>query len=310
MQNSIYTYLDPAELARIADLELLARTVISGLQGGAHRSIHHGASVEFAQYRPYAWGDDLRFVDWRLYGRSDRLHVKQFQDERNLRSTILLDCSASMDYGSGEVSKFRYAQMLAACLVMLASGQGDAVGFAAYHRELIAHVPARRRDGQRHRILMEIDNLRPAGEETDTAGTLRVMGDVLPARGMVVLIGDLLHPADEMILHLRSLRAQRHDVLVLQVSDPAEQTFPFDRSVTLVDAEDSREQFAVPEEVREAYLENRRRHFSAIREACLSAEIDIEEFACSEPLDMALHRFLHRRNDGLIAPSRRSRGGV
>ena len=135
------------------------------------------------------------------------------------------------------------------------------------------------------------------------------MGDVLPARGMVVLIGDLLHPADEMILHLRSLRAQRHDVLVLQVSDPAEQTFPFDRSVTLVDAEDSREQFAVPEEVREAYLENRRRHFDAIREACLSAEIDIEEFACSEPLDMALHRFLHRRNDGLIAPSRRS-GGV
>ncbi len=308
--HNFYTYLDPAELARIADLELLARTVISGLQGGAHRSIHCGASVEFAQYRPYAQGDDVRFVDWRLYGRSDRLHVKQFQDERNLQCTVLLDCSASMDYGSGDVSKFRYAQMLAACLVMLAASQGDDVGFAAYHRELVAHVPARRRDGQCHRVLVEIDNAKPAGATTDTAGILRVMGDVLPARGMVVLIGDLLHPPDEMILHLRSLRARRHDVLVLQVSDLAEQTFPFDRAMTLVDAEGDREQFAVPADVREAYLKNRARHFEGIRAACLASEIDIEEFVCSEPLDEALHRFLHRRNRGLIASGRRARGGA
>lgn len=309
MQKAAH-FIDPAELARISDLQLLARTVVAGLGGGVHRSVYMGSSAEFAQYRPYAQGDDLRFVDWRLYGRSDRLHVKQFQDESNLRCTIVLDCSGSMGYGSGAVDKFRYAQMLAASLAMLMVQQRDAVGFAAYHRDLITHIPALRQTGQLHRILVEIDRLRPAGEGTDTAGALHRVGDVLHARGMVVLIGDLLHPIEDMVRQLRSLHAQRHDVLVLQISDPAEQTFSFTQSVTLVDAEDGRAQYAVPEAVRTAYLENRNRHFEAIRQACLSSEIDIEEFVCAEPLDRALNRFLHRRVRALYATRRRhSRSG-
>lgn len=305
MRETVSKFIDPSELAQIADLQLLARTVVSGLGAGVHRSIHTGTSAEFAQYRPYTQGDDLRFVDWRLYGRTDRLHVKQFQDESNVHATVLLDCSASMDYGSGAVSKFRYAQMLAACLVMMMTDQHDVVGFAAYHHELVTHIPARRQTGQMHRLLVAIEESQPAGVETDTAGVLQFLGDVLPPRGMVVLIADLLHPIDEMLGHLRSLRAQRHDVLVLQVSDPAEQTFPFDRSVTLVDAEGGREQFAVPDDVREAYLENRARHFDAIREGCVGAEIDVAEFVCSEPLDRALHHFMQRRNHGLLTSSRR-----
>lgn len=305
MRETVSKFINPLELAQIADLQLLARTVVSGLGAGVHRSLHTGTSAEFAQYRPYTQGDDLRFVDWRLYGRTDRLHVKQFQDESNVHATVLLDCSASMDYGSGEVTKFRYAQMLAACLVMMMSDQHDAVGFAAYHHNLQVHIPARKQAGQMHRLLVAIDGCEPAGVETDTAQVLQFMGDVLPPRGMVILIADLLHPIDEMLGHLRSLRAQRHDVLVLQVSDPAEQTFPFDRSVTLVDAEGGQEQFAVPEEVRATYLENRARHFDAIRNVCVANEVDVEEFVCSEPLDRALHHFMHRRNRGLLTTSRR-----
>jgi len=310
MRETVSKFINPSELAQIGDLQLLARTVVSGLGAGIHRSLHTGTSAEFAQYRPYTQGDDLRFVDWRLYGRTDRLHVKQYQDESNVHATVLLDCSASMGYGSGAVSKFRYAQMLAACLVMMMSDQHDVVGFAAYHHDLVTHIPARRQAGQMHRLLLAIDERAPVGAKTDTAGVLQFMGDVLPPRGVVVLIADLLHPIDEMLGHLRSLRAQRHDVLVLQISDPAEQTFPFDRSITLVDSEDGREQFAVPDDVRETYLENRSRHFETIREACLASEIDVEEFVCSEPLDKALHHFMHRRNHGLLTNSRRqSRGG-
>lgn len=305
MRQTVTRFINPAELAQISDLQMLARTVVSGLGTGVHRSVHTGTSAEFAQYRPYTQGDDLRFVDWRLYGRTDRLHVKQFQDESNVHATVLLDCSASMDYGSGDVSKFRYAQMLAACLVMLMIDQHDVVGFGAYHHALVNHIPARRQSGQLNRLLVAIDESEPAGETSNTAGVLQFLGDVLPPRGMVILIADLLHPIDEMLGHLRSLRAQRHDVLVLQVSDPAEQTFPFDRSITLVDAESGGEQFAVPNDVREAYLENRARHFDAIRQGCLASEIDIEEFLCSEPLDAALHHFMHRRNHGLLTSSRR-----
>lgn len=300
------TFLDPADLARIADLELIARTVVAGIHAGVHRSVHTGTSAEFAQYRPYTQGDDTRFVDWHLYARTDRLHLKQFHEEHSLRATILLDASASMRYGSGEVTKFRYAQMLAACLATILSGQHDAVGLAVYHRALETYVPARRRPTHLRRILTEIENASPEDGGTDTAGTLLAMGDILPPRGMLILITDLLHPVDAVEAHLRSLRARRHDVLVFLVSDPAEETFPFDRSVTFVDAESGDERFAVPDAVREEYLENRRRHFDRVRTFCASSEIHLAAFDTGRPLDLALAEFLHRRSNALYTSSRRS----
>ena len=142
MREGIH-FLDPAQAAKIKDLQLLARTVVEGLSGGMHRSPHAGTSIEFAQYRPYCQGDDPRHVDWRLYARTDRLHVKQYQDETNLRCTILLDCSASMDYGSGEITKFEYARMLAACIAMILAPQRDQTGLIAYHHELETYIPPR-----------------------------------------------------------------------------------------------------------------------------------------------------------------------
>ena len=298
------TFLDPVDLGRIADLQLIARTVVAGVHAGIHKSLHTGTSAEFAQYRSYAQGDDTRFVDWHLFARTDRLHVKQFHEEHSLRSTVLLDCSGSMGYGSGELTKFRYAQMLAACLALLLTNQHDAIGFAAYHSELKTYIPARKRPAHLRRVLTEIENQQPEGE-TDTASTLRTMGDVLPPRGMVVLIADLLHPIDQVESHLRSLRARRHDVIVFQISDPAEETFPFDRATTFIDRETGSEQFAVPDAVRTAYLENRKRHYDRIDQICAESEIHIEKLLTTTPLDAALTAFINRRRKGLYTSSLR-----
>ncbi len=301
-QGQPLQFIDPEQLAAIGDLQLLARTVVNGVMTGMHRSPHSGAAIEFAQYRPYTQGEDPRFVDWKLYARTDRLHVKQFQEETNLLCTMVLDCSASMDYASGAVSKFRYAVMLTAALSMLLHDQRDAFGFIGYHHELITHIPPRGGKPNLQRVLVSLDNLKPAGK-TDAASTLQYLGDVVKPRGMVILVSDLLHPVDEVIDHLKSLRARRHDVMVFQISDPAEQTFPFEETTTFIDAEDQAERHAVPSAVREGYLDNRRQHFAAVRKECLASEIDFEELTTDEPLDRALHRYLHHRNHALLTKS-------
>jgi uncharacterized protein (DUF58 family) len=297
--NPLSRFIDPAELSRLNDLELLARTVVEGFRAGLHRSVQHGASIEFSQYRAYAQGEDPRFVDWKLYGRSDRLYLKQSQEDTNLRCTFLLDRSASMDYGSGAITKFEYARMLVASLAMLLHQQHDAVGLMAYHDRVDPYLPAQPQRRHFHRMLVELARLMPAGS-TGTGESLRYLGQVLPPRGMIVLVSDLLHPVEDTLAQLRSLRARRHEVVVLQISDRAELTFPFDQSATFVDAEAAGERFAIPDLVREKYLDSRREHFSRIREACLAAEIDIEEFVSDEPLDHALHAFLRRRRRSLL----------
>jgi len=199
--------------------------------------------------------------------------------------------------------------MLAACLAYLLSQQKDAVGLVAYRDGVHLYLPPR--PGVRHlrRILADLDGLHPKGG-TDTAGTLGYLGKVVKARGMVVLLSDLLHPLDETVARLRSLRARRQDLIVLQVSDPAEHTFPFDRAVLLFDAEDGREQFALPDAVREQYLANRNGHFHRLRQECLAEEIDIEEFCTDRPIDHALHYFLQRRSRAVMRSSRVQRGRV
>jgi uncharacterized protein (DUF58 family) len=290
---------EPAELVRLTDLELVARTVVDGFRAGFHRSTRKGASFEFSMYRPYAQGDDLRFVDWRRFGRSDRLYLKQSNEETNLKCTFLLDRSASMGFASASVTKFAYARMLVASLAMLLHRQNDAVGFMAYHDRVDPYFPARSESRHFHQLLVALAQVGAAGTSA-TGESLRYLGQVLPPRGMIVLVSDLLHPIDETLEQLRSLRARRHEVLVFQISDRAEETFPFDRDVTLIDPETGGERYSVPELVRAEYQENRRRHFDRIRAECLGAEIGIHEFFSDEPLEFALQAFLARRRRGLI----------
>lgn len=311
MTNDLFR-IDPKLLAAIADLQLLARLVVEGFLSGLHASPNFGSSVEFAQYRPYVQGDDPRLVDWSLYARTDRLHTKQFQEETNLRCTVLLDCSASMNFSSEAVSKFHYARMLAACLAMLLFRQKDAVGLIAFHEDVETYIPPRMNSQHLHRLVIELDQLKPFGQ-TGLAAALRKVGDLLPQRGMAILISDFLCPLDETLALVKLLRARHHDVLIFSIADPWEREFSFRRSVTLVDSETGKELFIAPDSVREQYCENRNRHFSRLREECLSAEIDFVELATSEPLDRALSGFLQRRKRILLTTaSRRMRvgGGV
>ncbi|MBI1390317.1 MAG: DUF58 domain-containing protein [bacterium] len=301
MPNDLH-FLNPEELAGVADLQLLARIVVEGFLAGLHRSPHFGSAIEFAQYRPYVQGDDLRFVDWNLYARTDRLHTKQFYEETNLRCLLLLDCSASMLYASRGMSKFEYARILAACLAYLLVHQNDAVGLSAFQNDVHLYMPPRNTPRYLRRVLVELANLQPAGE-TNLPRAIQHACETVPPRGMVVVISDLLSPLDDLISALRRLRARRFDVMVLQVADPAERDFTFDKSISLVDLESSREQFVTPADVRDQYLQNRRAHFDALRAACASVQADYEEFVTNEPLDRALHHFLNQRALTLSAAS-------
>lgn len=308
MPSVVQRNIAPEDLAQVNDLWLLAQTLVAGQQLGLHRSPHSGVSIEFAQYRPYAQGDDPRFVDWRRYGRTDRLHIKEFHEETNMRCTILLDCSASMGYGTTALTKFRYAQILAASLAWLLTLQHDEVALAAYHERIETHIPFQRRGHQVRRLIAAMEGLTPGGQ-TATGDALAWAGGVMASRGMVVLISDLVQPLPVVETQLRALRARRHDVLVFQIADIAEETFPFTSEVTLRDVEAPEERPADQVHIRDQYLANRAAHFDRIREVCLGHEIDFESLRTDRPLDVALQQFLHRRTHALLRTSKRALGG-
>jgi uncharacterized protein (DUF58 family) len=309
MARAVERNITPDELAKVGDLSLLAQVLVAGQRLGMHRSPHAGNSVEFSQYRPYAQGDDPRFVDWKRYGRTDRLHIKEFHEETNLRCTLLLDCSASMGYGTSALTKFRYGQILAASLVWLLTLQHDEAALVAYEQDICCHIPHQRRAHQIRRLLAALERLKPAGA-TATGDALGKVGDMMAPRGMIVLISDLLQPLERVATQLRALRARRHDVLVFQLADVAEETLPFTEAVTLLDPEGGQEQLVDVEQVREAYLKNRAAHFEEIRAVCLACEIDYMSLRTDRPLDAAFRHFLDRRTHALLTKSSRAAGSV
>ena len=287
-------YLDPAVIARIASLELRARTVVEGFLSGLHRSPAQGFSAEFSEYRQYMPGDDTSLIDWKLYARSDRHYVKKFEEETNLECHLLLDVSGSMAYGSGGVTKHEYGACLAASLAYLMNRQRDAVGLLAFSDRILQHLPAGARPGHLQRLLRALDALR-AERGSDLAGPLDRLAAGLSRRGMTVLISDLLDDPDAVIRSLRHLRFRGMDVIVFQVLDPAELTLPFDGAARFRDLESGAELTVSPPAVREHY----RREFEAFiahyRRELRLAGIDYCLADTSQPLDQALLAYLAAR---------------
>jgi uncharacterized protein (DUF58 family) len=286
--------LDPVVLAGIANLELRARVAVEGFLAGLHKSPHHGFSTEFSDYRPYYPGDDMRYVDWKVYARSGKLYIKQYEDETNLSCYLLLDVSASMGYGSGSVTKLEFARTLASALAYFITGQRDAVGLITFDHKIQHYLPARYRRGHLLNILRALNDT-TIGQTTDILRPVADLAHSLKRKGLVILISDLLDEVDPTADGLKQLRAQGNDVIVFHVLDPAELTFPFERIADFEDSETHEIQKSVPQQVRRAYLEEIGRFCDFFKEKCRSGGMDYCLLNTAEPLSIALASYLSKR---------------
>lgn len=287
-------HLDPAVVARLSSLELRARAIVEGFISGLHRSPFRGFSVEFAEYRPYLPGDDLASIDWKVYARSDRHFVKKFEEETNVECHLLVDISRSMDYGTGAMTKREYAATLAACLAYLINRQRDAAGLLAFDNDIVRRVPSSARPGHLRVLLAELDTL-PEGRESDMRKPLEKLAAALARRGIIVLISDLLDEPERVIKGLELLRARGSDVVVFQLLDRAELTFPFEDSTQFKDLETGAEVLTRPVEVREDYLASVAAMFERYTQAFGAAGIEYLRLDTHEPLDAALSAWLSAR---------------
>lgn len=294
------------DVSRIAALQLAARQAVEGLCAGRHRSPHKGSSVEFKEHRSYVPGDELRGIDWKAFGKSDRLYIREFEEETNLRCTLLVDRSASMNYGGERAggSKGDFATSLAAALAYLLLSSQDAVGLMMFDRQIRGTLPPRTRPSHLQSLLtMLVDD--PPGGETDLGLVLRQAMAKLPRRGMVILLSDGFGDPESLGRSLAALRANRQDVLFLQILDPDELDFPFTDRIEFRDLEaiDSREVIDA-RLIRERYLEAMRRHNETIRVACRRHRIDHAVLQTNEPLIDALAKFVRTRQSGDRGPAR------
>jgi uncharacterized protein (DUF58 family) len=288
------SFIDPLALMRIKSLQLRAKVVVEGFYSGLHRSPYHGFSVEFSEYRQYSPGDDLRYLDWRLYARSDRFYVKRFEDETNLRCHLLVDMSRSMGYGSGPYTKAEYARTAAATLAYFLSAQHDAVGLMTFDEKISEYLPPRYRPGHLHRLMLCLERP-PSGKATDLTRPLEQIAATVTKRGLIVLVSDLLAPVDTLQTHLGYLRLRGHEVVLLRVLDRREEDFAFSRPAMFSDMESGRHLYVDPSAARDRYLRRFREHASAVRQACNNLGIDLYPMTIDRPLELALLDFLKAR---------------
>jgi uncharacterized protein (DUF58 family) len=300
--NTQLRFLDPEILSKISGMELRARTVVEGFLSGLHRSPFKGFSVEFAEYRQYTPGDDPRHIDWKVYGRTDRYYVKEFEEETNLHCHILFDLSGSMSGTSGKkspaprLSKFDYATYLAASLAYFIFMQRDAVGFVAFDQEIRLHIPAKVRAGHLHHILVELEKLRPGNNLKEQPDKLHQVAEGFRRKGMVILISDLFCEVETLARALEHLRFRGHDVIVFQLMDEFELNFNFTQLTRFVGLEGETPIMALPQAVRERYLSNLQTHFDALKQACGANRVDYTLLTTNQPLDFALQAYLAARS--------------
>jgi uncharacterized protein (DUF58 family) len=287
-------FADPKALMAIRNLELRARVVVEGFWKGLHRSPYHGFSVEFTEYRQYSPGDDTRYLDWRLFARTDRFYIKRFEDETNLRCHLLVDQSRSMDYGTAGYSKADYARTLAATLAWFLHSQGDAVGLIRFDEHVHDYLPPRHRHGHLRQLMLALERA-PEGRETNLGEPLQRVAELARKRGLIVMLSDLLTPLDGFERNLAQLTAAGHEVVLMQLLDPNEVAFDFHRPMLFQDLESGRDVYVDPVALRSEYQTRLAGHCRDAEAICQKLGAAYRRIVTDQPLELALVDFLRSR---------------
>jgi uncharacterized protein (DUF58 family) len=294
--SHVADFLTPNDLQRISNLQVLARQVVEGFCSGLHRSPHKGFSVEFKQHRQYVPGDEIRHIDWRVFGRSDRYYIREYEEETNLRATILLDRSGSMAYGrEGATTKLEYATRLAACLSYLMLQQSDGVGLVTFDTEIRRYIPTRSRISHLRVIIDELEKGKPGGE-TELGKVFHDLVPKLHRRGLLIILSDCFGDVNALLKALAHFRHARHEILVFQIWDRDELDFPFKNWTQFECLEQAGHKHLLdPVMLREAYLANLEKFRDDLTRGCRRHKIDLVPFCTDQPYAEALAAYLSRR---------------
>jgi uncharacterized protein (DUF58 family) len=294
MEDDPQRYLDPLTLAKVSGLELQARLVVEGYLSGMHKSPYHGFSVEFAQHREYVPGDDIKHMDWKVYARTGRFFLKQYEEETNLVCWILLDVSESMRYGSGAVSKYDYACMAAAALAYLVLHQADSVGFVTFDDRVRKFLKPSSQPSRLKEVVHEM-NAGAGREKTHMGPLFHDLAERLARRALVFILSDMFDEPDEILAGLRHLRHKRHEVVLWHILDSAELDFPFQEATLFRGMEQYPELLTDPRSLRQGYLAQVQAFVRELENGCRDQNIDYVSMRTETPLSVALSSYLAHR---------------
>ena len=287
-------YLQPEMVAKLNNMSLRARMVVEGYILGLHKSPYHGFSVEFAEHRAYGPGDEIRHIDWKLYGKTDRYYVKQFEEETNLRTHLIVDISRSMTYGSGKVTKIEYAEYLSAALSYLMLSQQDAVGLVTFDTKIRQFIPPHSNPGFLNTLLAQLNQIQP-GADTKIGPVLHEMAERIKKRGLVILISDLLDQPESVLEGLKHFRHNKQEVVVFHILDRQELKFDFSTRTRFRDLETAETIITEPWQIQERYTDLINRFQDYYRRRCREQRIDYIPFFTDQNLDLALNGYLQKR---------------
>lgn len=288
-------YLDPSVVSKLASLDIKTRFVVEGFMLGLHRSPYHGFSIEFSQHRPYIQGDSLKDIDWKIYGKTDRYFIKQYEEETNLKAHILLDVSGSMNFASGNnVSKLEYGKVLASVLAFMLIKQNDAAGLYLYGDKINKVLPPKASRIYLDEIMKALASTSGSGI-SDTASSVAGIADKITRRGMIIVISDFFEDPDKILDSIRKLAITKSRVVVFQLIDPMERSFDFSRDAIFKDMETGAEMSTQPQQIAKAYRDAFEAFLSKIKSGCLNSGIDYNLVKTSQPYDVPISTFLRNK---------------